>query len=720
MKIPVIIILLLGFHEVFAQAGSILGKVTDEDNRPLAGVSIVLDNKRGAVSDAEGNFRIDGVQFGAHSVKASLVGYRDTIISSISINSQQLMLSFVLNEKPVVSEQVVVSASKYAQSIMELPVSASVIDAREIAWRNASSMDYVMRYVPGVSMNLDQISIRGSSGYSRGAGTRVLVAIDGVPLYSGDTGEIMWEMIPSTEIDHIEVIKGAASSLYGSSAIGGVVNVITRSIPESPFTYIKGTYGVYGHPSYPEWDWSGKLRPFNRLTLTHSQTIGKTGFTLSLTRNENSGYRRDDYYKRFTGYLKAVYNINEKSSLSLSANSINQTRGNFIYWKDSRNVLIPREADQGQKVISSRYLISAAYNNEISSGFSIKAITGFYKTDWLDEPFSNDKSASGIFHSELQAVYNAAEGLTLISGIETDFGNVTSNLFGDHSSVAAGYFIQGDYRFSFPLTLTAGGRFDFNERKGLASESSFSPKAGLNYLLSDETSLRASFGTGFRAPTLAETYTSTTAAGIRIKPNPLLTAESNWTAEAGIRHSFGTSINIDAAIFQNEYFDFIEPGIDPKDGLVYFGNITRARIQGAEAGISYSVIPGMLTLKTDYTYLWARDIEKNEPLKYRPRHTLYADLNFNISPFEAGVSFRTWSRIEKLDQELVDLGVVRDGDKRVAVYTVDIRAGYNLTGFGIPGKLMLNVENLFNYNYIEIIGNLSPIRNYSFTLEAAF
>ena len=119
-------------------------------------------------------------------------------------------------------------------------------------------------------------------------------------------------------------------------------------------------------------------------------------------------------------------------------------------------------------------------------------------------------------------------------------------------------------------------------------------------------------------------------------------------------------------------------------------------------------------------YLWARDIEKKIPLKYRPRNLVYVSLDYLWNQFDFGADFRFWSKIEAYDSELITLGIVPDGDKRVPVYVLDLRGTYNTSLFAIPVKINLNAKNILNYNYIEIIGNLSPIRNFSLSLELMF
>lgn len=714
-------IIVLTNASISAQSGMISGKVTDLDGTPLAGVNIILQNTTyGAASDSIGNFAITKVKPGTYTIIISMLGYERIELRKQKISSTTPFLEVKLKEMPVQSEQVVVSAGKYEQVIFELPVSAAVINSNDIAKKNFITLDQALRYAPGVSMTQDQVSIRGSSGFSRGVGTRVLVAFDGIPIYTGDTGEIIWEMIPVTEIDRIEIIKGAASSLYGSTAIGGVVNLIPKRISNKAITYFKGFFGGYDKPSHKEWDWSDTYRTYNGATLTHSNRINKLGFTLSLTRLENLGYRQDDFTKRYIGYIRGSYDFNESSSLSVFANYINQNRGNFVYWKDAEHALQPPDADVGQRVKSNRYIIGANYRHLFTNNFFVNLKTNFNHAKWVDQTSSRDSSSTDLLRNELQTNYNPSGNVLLISGIETINSKVSSNIFGDPKAFNLGIYTQAEYKFKFPLTISAGIRYDYSKLDSTKRKEAISPKFGLNYRISDKTSIRASIGRGFRAPSLAETFTNTFISGIRINPNPFLKSETNLTIESGINHTFNKFINADLAVFQNEYYNFIEPGINPQNVTIQFNNLTRARIQGLEVNTNINILPEKLVMSLNYVYLWARDIKLDKSLKYRPRNTIYTRAEYYLGSLELGADFRFWSRVEEIDNELVDYNIVRDGNKRVPVYVLDLRTGYNLLSLGFPGKIYLNVNNALNYNYVEIIGNLSPIRNVSLSTEILF
>ena len=725
----IIIILLIEISVLYPQTLSMNGTVADSTGAVMPGVNVtIVGTNLGIATDAAGRFSIKIPKPGTYSVGFSCIGYKSILIADQTIRNKSISLNVILQQQPIESDQVITSASKYSQRISELPVSAEVISSDQLEKKNISNLESAMRYVPGVNMIDDQISIRGSSGYSRGAGTRVMLTIDGIPYYTGDTGEIIWEIIPVPEIQRVEVIKGAASSLYGSSAIGGIVNVVTKEITSEPVTYIKTSIGAYDKPAYGIWNWSNELRTNSGLTVAHSNKIGNFGFALSLTRLADMSYKQSSFYTRYLGFFKGCYDFSASSSLTLFANSLNQHNGNFLYWKDSRNVLVPPDADQGETVTSNRYMLGSVYKNIINEKLYFNIRGSYYISDWSDQTTSHNNSISELFRFEIQANASLASNLFLVSGIEATHDNVNSNIFSNQNAYGFGIYSQAEYKpFINPLSVTFGARYDYSKLSSQIGVSALSPKAGINYHLSDKLILRTSFGTGFRAPTLSEAFTSTTASGITIEPNQNLKPETSWTLEAGANYqliSFTSgwlnSVNFDAAIFQNEFYNFIEPAIDPTNGLFYFSNVTRARIQGFELNSDYSFLENNLRLSINYTYLWARDLHLQQALKYRPRHTANVSLDYFISAFNFGADFRYSSKVEEMDFELVTLGIVKDGTKSADIKVLDLRAGYDLRTAGIPAIIYLNANNVFNYNYVELIANLAPIRNYSLSAEFLF
>jgi outer membrane receptor for ferrienterochelin and colicins len=715
MKVLYLIILcLLSFAlESYSQTYSIYGNVKDAEGKALPGVNVIVTGlNTGDATNVKGDYTVKGLEKGEYTLQFSAIGFR-RVTRKVNL-MKDTRLDVMLETEAFITEQVIVSAGKHEQRLSDLPVSAAIIDNKDMLRFNHSNLRDALKYIPGVNLVEDQLSIRGSSGYSRGAGSRVLMAIDGLPFYTGDTGEIIWEAIPVNEVERVEIIKGASSSLYGSTAIGGVINVVTREINQ-PFTYIKTFIGGYDKPSHDLWDWSSSYRLFNGQSIAHSNLFGKLSFSAAFTRLEDEGYRRNNFNKRYIGYLKGGYKFSDASSLSLLFNSLNQYSGNFIYWKDSRSALEPPDEDIGQTVKSDRYMMGLISDNKLSSNFDLIMRGSFYTTKWTDETASRNSAEADQYRGEIQTNYRVNPRLLFINGFELNYSTVSSNIFGTPEAYGAGVYSQGELSFNFPLLLTGGLRYDYNRVNDLDGDYALSPRLGFNYKFTERIILRGMLGTGFRAPSLAEKFTQTFVSGIGIKPNPAVEPESNITFETGVLLLTDLG-SLDAAVFRNGYYDMIEPIVDLTDGNIMVANLVRARIQGAEFNITPR-ISNEINLSLNYTFMIPEDLNTGKTLKYRPKHLFYSSVSYAENGFEAGLNFRYWSRVEEVDIELVDLGFIPDGEKRVEVFVLDLNTGYNFIQMGLPVRVYLNIKNLLNYNYIELIGNIAPLRNIALSFE---
>ncbi len=717
------ILMLLIFFPLLvnAQSGTLRGKVITGENEVLDGVNILVSGTQlGAASQADGSFEIRNLPYGNYSLDVSLIGYAKKIVS-LNFNRDTKPLVIILHEEAIQANQIVVSASKYAQKLEDLPVSTSIIQPDFITRNNFQTFDEMLRNVPGIQMNLEQPSIRGSSGYSKGSGARVLTAVNGIPMYSGDTGDIVWELIPTADIERVEIIKGPSSSLYGSSAIGGVINIITKSSVKNPITHVRSYFGAYDNPAYDIWKWNNNLRTFYGLEVTHSNSIGNLGYTVSFKKFDNMSYRQNDYAKRYLGYLKLSYDLSSEDNVSLFADYLNMDRGNFLYWKDSRNALVPKDEDNGNTVKSNRLFSGLIYKHTFNKDFSAQLKSSYYYTKFDGYGVELTESIANLFRDEVMLNANLSEDLTITSGAEISFSNVSSNIFKNPNFFGAGVYFQGEYKGIDKLIASFGIRFDHMKLDSVAGANAVTPKLGLNYKLTKDLILRVSFGTGFRAPTPAEVFTTTAlTGGLSIKGNNNLTAETSISGEIGAKYFINPQTNLDLALFITDYKNYIEANL-VSDGIQFI-NLPEARVEGAELGVNVDVIPELVKVNAGYTYLWARNLSDNKAMKYRPRHSLFTQLNITPSPFEISVDFRFSSRVEEIDDLIAKppLALVVDGDLRVPVYVTDVSLGYNFLLNSFPTKIYLNAKNIFNYNYVEFIGNIAPIRNYSLSWEIYF
>ncbi len=719
MKNIFLILFLFPLVFITAQTGILTGKVINEKGQPVFGASVlIVGTVRGASADENGNFEIKNLPEGTYSIQVSAISYERKTLNNILINESTKAITIILTEALIQTEQIIVSAGKYEQRVQDLTVSTAVLQPEVISKRNHLTFDDLLRYVPGVQMNLEQVSIRGSSGYSKGAGARVLVALNGLPMYSGDNGDIVWEMIPVADIERIEIIKGPASSLYGSTAIGGVINIITKSSVKKPITNFRSYFGVYDKPTYDVWDWNSSFRQFYGAELTHSNSYENLGYTFSFKKFDNDSYRQNDFTKRYLVYVKLNYDLTKENKLIFFANYLSMNRGNFLYWKDSRNALVPKDEDNGNIVKSNRIFTGLIYHHHFSDELTSEFKASYYRTKFTGYGLEVTTSTADLLRGEVLVNYKASNEFFITGGMEISHANVASNIFKNPTFFGGAGYAQAEYKGIPDLILTAGFRYDYIKINTTNGKNAVTPRAGLNYKFTNDLILRASVGTGFRAPTPSEVFTSTAiGGGVSVIENPNLTYETSFSFEVGM-HYMMRDISLDAAFYQNEFKNFIEPNFTENGNDIQFINIPEARIQGLELVSDWNIIPSTLTFSIGYNYMWSRDIAKNKSMKYRPRNTVYTNLRVYPNQFELGIDFRYLSRTEEIDPLM--LLIVVDGDMRVPIYVTDLMAGYNFFIMNVPAKVFINAKNIFNYNYTEFIGNLAPIRNYSLSFELFF
>jgi iron complex outermembrane receptor protein len=715
-------------------AGSLTGAATDAKTQELlTGVNVLLRGTiRGTITDAHGKYQLSGIPAGTYDVTFSLIGYTAETIHQITIlPDTSLRMDVRLMQAPIQADQVIVTASRREQSLREVPVSVSTVSSKMIADHVSVTLDDALRYVPGVYMMQDQVNIRGSSGYSRGVGSRVLILIDGLPYITGDTGEIPWETIPMFQIDRIEVVKGAGSALYGSNALGGVINVITKEIGEAPEFRFRLFNGIYAQPKYTEWDWSDKTRLNTGGFISYSSRTGPFGYLFSISRMVDESYRESDVYHRWGVYSKFSYNFSQYQSATLTANIQWRRHGNFFWWKSLNDVTRPADSQLGGEVNSTRGNVSFAYKEILSDRFfySLKAI--YFGNFWQDNIYGRvgNTAASHTTQVDAQATYEPSPNHVITGGVVANYDRIITDIFGSHPGVGAGFYVQDELTPLPSLKLTAGIRYDWQRiwkeifaSPAATSPSQLNPKIGLTYSLSPTTTLRASYGEGFRYPSMSELFTSvnTGLSQITIAPNDSLKPERSVSFEIGGSQWLTERIYLDVALFQNNFYDLIEAGVKPAEFVIQFNNVTRARISGFELGMKADMFDRFLTSDISYTYIDPIDLSDNSVLKFRPRHLFYASVTAQYRQWQIETSYRYVSRVEAIDENLVRLAPIVDGDNRVPCSVVDAGVTYNLAKLGLPLNIGLTVKNLTNYYYVELLGNLSPVRTYYFSVESAW
>ena len=173
------------------------------------------------------------------------------------------------------------------------------------------------------------MDIRGSTGFARGVGSRVLMLLDGHPALSADGGEVIWESLPLLDLDQVEVVKGAYSALYGSNALGGVVNLVTKPVDDRPRTAVRVHAGVWTPQS--EYQFTDHTLTQQGISLQHGRRIGSTGVRLALQREGSDGFTENGRSGFWAARLKLGSTARGQPSLGRVRGLVATRRGRVLH-----------------------------------------------------------------------------------------------------------------------------------------------------------------------------------------------------------------------------------------------------------------------------------------------------------------------------------------------------------------------------------------------------
>ncbi len=713
-----LLIVLFSINSAIAQ-NVILGQIVDDKEKPLESANVYLKGTvMGAATGSDGRFQITRIPRGEFNLIISMIGYQLCEIA-VSVGSETIDLGKIsLLTTPLKSQPIVVTAARHEQAIQDLSASVANVSAEEIAYRNSVTLDDALQYVTGLNMTGNQINIRGASGYSRGVGSRVLMLVDGIPYMTADTKETNFESLPTSQVERIEIVKGAGSALYGSSAIGGVINVINKKIESGSIFNFRLYGGLYSKAHYPEWQWSNRTQFLSGLKFDYSDKSGHLGYRIGASHDQDESYKKNSWMKRYHLSTVLEWDISPFEELRLSGTYMGQKRADFLYWKNLANALIPPDDQMGNEVDARRWHVSANYRHVLDQDHYY-TIKGIWFQNHFDDNIESEENAGGneslsnYWDAEFQ--YNLVRDIHQITlGVDGNVSVVSSNIFSDKSGQNAALFAQDEIVAGEQWLITPGIRVDYFNLDEVGKDYQINPKIGIVFKPWADAAIRGSAGRGFRAPSIAEVFTSTTASGIRVVPNLELKPERSFSAELGYNQLIGKNALFDVAVFYNRFWNLIE-GKFIGGTEIRFENVTDARSTGLEFNFNLNALDDRLFYHIGYTYSDARELPSEEFLTFRPRHLLYQQAHYKWNKILFGIDYRFISAWDRIDDSFVFF--IEDADERVPAHILDLRLAYTIEMAQNTFEISFQFNNLLQYHYLDLVGSIAPTRHFVLTLS---
>ena len=599
---------------IFSQGVKLSGRVIGSDTTVIAGATIsITGTTYGTVTDKMGYYKISKIEPGTYTIRASFVGF-ETEEQKVTIHYDDVnSLNFSLKEANIDLNEVVVTGTKSEKTLKNVPVLTQVISARKMLELGITNVaDALQTAVPGLNVShngtLVTVTLQGMDA------KYVLFLIDGERIAGEVDGDIDYSMLNLQNIDHIEVIKGASSSLYGSNAIGGVINIITKKINEPFDAKFYSRYSKYNEL------YSGG---------TIAVKKGIIGSRTSINYNQTDGYDvTPETPHDWTQTPYASYQINQKFEITPSS-KLSFTPYLTYYQFERGNVSARPVHDLYTDLsggVKGQYFLG-------KSSIDFSYYRDRYNTYTVLEQLNNKRDTASydiIQTFRTQGNFHLSDKNNLTAGLEYNTERLFSTRVegGLRNASEAVFYLQEDISVGAKWDFVAGIRGSNHSNYGFNTAPKISAMFKQGFL-----NFRASAGTGFRSPALKELYFSFDHFGeFLVEGNPQLKPESSKYISGSIEFSKPWN-NSSVTVYRNKLSDMITTLIltvpDAFETTYQYENVASASVSGLDLLSKQKVFNG-LWLSAGYSYVHAIDNETGLQLYGTAKHSgnISADYNF--------------------------------------------------------------------------------------------
>ncbi|MFA3781656.1 TonB-dependent receptor domain-containing protein [Melioribacteraceae bacterium 4301-Me] len=620
------------------QKFAISGIIFDEDQNPIPNVNIKIEGTNiGASSDIKGNFEISNVDSGKHVIVVSAIGYETEKRIVVLSENQQISLEVFLKKKNFLIDNIVVTGTRTNKNILNTPIKTEIVTKNDIKNSAFTKLEQVIVEQPGLLI-IDEPWGKGVQMQGLDP-DYTLVLIDGEPLIGRNAGTIDLSRFSVSNLKQIEIVKGPSSSLYGSEALAGVINLIT-DIPENSYTLaLQSLYKTYN-----------TLDVISNLSLTKEEIFkqnDKLNISLFLERISSDGYKlipasisltapkffnysisplirykiNDSYFLKFNSRIFLQQQNNIEQSTVLNGIKLVNTTDKLTDWNNS--LLFEHKFTSSIKSEANLYF--SRYFTNSQSAFQNDG--SIYEENIFDQYF---------YKAEIKNDFLLDTKNYLIAGAGYIFETVQADRIYDGKKNTSSYyfFAQEEWLPNDKFDFVIGVRFDHHN--DFASK--LSPKFSILFKPYNFLKIRASVGSGFKAPTLQQLYLNFTNAQVgysvfgssniqesikqllesqqiqRILIDPeritKIRAESSVGFNFGIEYSPTNSFFASINLFRNNVKDLIEASpiaikTNGQSVFTYF-NINKIYTEGIETSLSFSPFD-KFSFSISYQYLQAID-----------------------------------------------------------------------------------------------------------------
>ncbi len=639
MKRHTLVLLIALLQGQLALAQRIEGVVQSQGEAIIGATVQLPDLEVGVITDQNGNFFLPDVEAGSHQLEIRSVGFKPFQMTVGVPLAKPIIIE--LDESTLSMEEVVVTGTLQPTFVSQSPIKVEVVTAKYLGTYSPSAATSVVEgisLVNGVQEVVacgvcftNSISINGLPG------PYTAVLMDGAPIYGNLASVYGLNGIPSMIIDRFEVIKGPSSTLYGSEAVAGVINIITKDPEDQPNASIDLMA-------------TSHFESFGNLAVT--PTIGKTSGFLGV----NYAYINDFDDDNGDGFgdninldrisLFSKWNIFRPSGkkFTLSGKYYYEDRRNGVEeFLSNRNYRELRGNDEvyGESIYTNRfelfgsYVFNTSYNLKLDYSISAHEQDSFYGSDFYKA--SQNIFFSNLMWNQLLGRHGITAGLTSRYQMYDDNTIATSS--GADYQFIPGIFVQDEWEFNEKITALVGTRLDHFEEHGLI----FAPRFSLKYNPSPWTSVRSNFGTGFRIVNLFTEDHAFVTGQREVVIEEALEPEESYNGSLNVNHLYtlGEAQGmLDIDVFYTYFTNKITPDYE-SDGEIRYAN-TRGFAVSKGIGMNLQhefLFPLSFNLGFNYQVVTETENGQKRDIEFAPSWTGVFTINYKIRPWSTSIGY---------------------------------------------------------------------------------
>lgn len=578
--------------------------------------------------------------------------------------------------QPAELTPVVVTANRVPMPASEVGSSVSVVTSQDLENEQVPMVSDALRYVPSMNVTRSGGPAQITSVFTRGADSdQTLVLIDGIEANdpTSPTGAFDFSTLTVDDVDRIEVLRGPQSTLWGSNAIGGVVNIITRrgQGPPTGYGYAEaGSFNTYREGAGV----SGGTKTFDySFSLSQQDSQGISAADRKFGNTEPDGYDISTVAGKYGWNFSDQLRVEVVTRYQYARTSIDdnggpggddthaELRNNAAYFR-----VAPQVSLFDGKWIQTFGLNYTYYDRQDTTpAFPSHVNGGLAKLDWQND-------------------FKLSPDNTLVAGLVLSQENIGTSDIGRHSNDSSAGYLQDNLSLFKSIFLSAGGRYDSYRLGGHATTYRFTGA----YLLPTKTTIRGSYGSGFKAPTLEDLYSSF--------GSPTLKSETSVGWDGGIEQAFlNDRVSVQATYFSNRFHDLIDYDFTTNRE----DNIGRAKSSGVEVGGMLKPMKNLI-YTASFTHTDTEDLSTGKALLRRPPNAASMQLTWEYSR-KGQITMGAY-----YESSRADINPVTFARTHVPGYIVaNLATSYRITDWA---TLTLRSDNLFNQHYEEVDGYGEP------------